>query len=225
MATRSEVARVIDHSLLTPNLDAGVVDEACRHALSWGVASVCVMPCYLPHAASILKGSPVVPGTVIGFPHGTQVMSAKLFEITQALTDGARELDMVANISAVVSEDWDYVYEEIRGALAEVHAHGAKLKVIFENCYLSDLQKIRLCEICKDLAVDWVKTSTGFGSGGATVKDVTLMVHRVGPDVQVKAAGGIRDLRSLLMFKSLGCTRIGCSRTGDILKECEQHHG
>jgi deoxyribose-phosphate aldolase len=224
MPTRREIARVIDHSLLTPSLDAAAVDQACRNAITWEVASVCVMPCYLPLVAAILKGSPVAPSTVIGFPHGTQVTSVKLFETQQALTDGAVELDMVINISAAVSEDWDYVYEEIRCVLAEAHGRGAKLKVIFENCYLNDVQKIRLCEMCKDLGVDWVKTSTGFGSAGATVKDVTLMVHRAGPDVQVKAAGGIRDLRSVLMFRSLGCTRIGCSRTGDVLAEIAQQN-
>ena len=224
MPTRREIARLIDHSLLTPSLDAGAVDRECRRALEWGVASVCVMPCYLPLVAAVLQGSPVAASTVIGFPHGTQVMSVKLFEAQQAITDGAAELDMVINISAAVSEDWDYLDEEIRTVRSEVHARGAKLKVIFENCYLNDVQKIRLCEICKDLGVDWVKTSTGFGSSGATVKDVTLMVHRAGPDVQVKAAGGIRDLRSVMMFRSLGCTRIGCSRTADVLSECDQQN-
>ena len=137
------------------------------------------------------------------------------------MADGATELDMVINISAALSEDFEYLREEIRSVLAAAHDQGAKLKVIFENCYLSDVQKIRLCEICLELGVDWVKTSTGFGSTGATVKDVTMMLHRCAPTVQVKAAGGIRDLRTVLMFRQLGCTRIGCSRTADVLAECD----
>lgn len=224
MVTRREIARMIDHSLLNPNLSAMAVAEGCRQAREWSVASVCIMPCYLPLCADVLNGSGVAACTVVGFPHGTHAVSAKVFEARQAIADGATEMDMVINISAAVSEDWNYLYNEIRDVLAEAHGNGARLKVIFENCFLNDVQKIRLCEICVDLGVDWVKTSTGFGSTGATVKDVTLMVHRCTPDVQVKAAGGIRDLRTLLMFKSLGCTRIGCSRTGDVLSECDQQH-
>ena len=220
MTTRREIARLIDHSLLNPNMSANAVVADCSRALEWGVASVCIMPCYLPHCAEVLRGSEVAPCTVIGFPHGTQAVPVKVFEARQALADGATELDMVINISAAVSEDWDYLHGEIRAVLAEAHGNGAKLKVIFENCYLTDMQKIRLCEICVDLGVDWAKTSTGFGSTGATVKDVTLMVKRCQPDVQVKAAGGIRDLRAVMMFHQLGCSRIGCSRTADVLAEC-----
>lgn len=220
MPTPREIARLIDHSLLTPNQSAAAVDEGCRQALTWGVAAVCVIPCYVSHCAGILQGSGIATCTVIGFPHGTQALSVKIFEARQAISDGATELDMVINISAAVSEDFDYLRAEIGAILAEAHGNGAKLKVIFENCYLSDIQKIRLCEICIELGVDWVKTSTGFGSTGATVKDVTMMVHRCMPTVQVKAAGGIRDLRTVLMFHQLGCTRIGCSRTADVLKDC-----
>jgi len=221
MAKLREIARILDHSLLNPNQSVTAMDHGCRQALAWGVAAVCVTPCYVGHCASILKGSGVATCAVVGFPHGTQALPVKIFEARQAIADGATELDMVINISAAVSDDFDYLHEEIRAILAEAHAHGAKLKVIFENCYLSDIQKIRLCEICVELGVDWVKTSTGFGSSGATVKDVTMMIHRCVPNVQVKAAGGIRDLRSVLMFRQLGCARIGCSRTADVLAECE----
>ena len=138
----------------------------------------------------------------------------------QAVPTPAELVIHAEDLKDAVSEDFDYLHEEIRAILAEAHGNGAKLKVIFENCYLSDIQKIRLCEICVELGVDWVKTSTGFGSTGATVKDVTLMVHRCSPNVQVKAAGGIRDLRTALLFRQLGCTRIGCSRTADVLAEC-----
>jgi deoxyribose-phosphate aldolase len=220
MPTPREIARLIDHSLLNPNQTAAAVDEGCRQALTWGVAAVCVTPCYVPHCAGILQGSGIATCTVIGFPHGTQALPVKVYEARQALADGATELDMVINLSAAVSEDFDYLQEEIHAVLSETRAGGGKLKVIFENCYLTDIQKIRLCEICVELGVDWAKTSTGFGSTGATVKDVTLMVHRCSPSVQVKAAGGIRDLRSLLMFRQLGCTRIGCSRTADVLAQC-----
>ena len=219
--TRREIARIIDHSLLNPNQTVAVVDEGCHSGLAWGVAAVCVTPCYVAHCADILRGSGIATCTVVGFPHGTQAVPTKAYEARQAIADGATELDMVINISAALSEDFDYLREEIRAVLAEVHGNGAKLKVIFENCYLSDIQKIRLCEICVELGVDWAKTSTGFGSTGATVKDVTMMMHRCAPTVQVKAAGGIRDLRTVLMFRQLGCTRIGCSRTADVLAQCE----
>ena len=220
MPTPREVARLIDHSLLNPNQTAISVDAGCRQALDWGVAAVCVTPCYVGHCADILQGSEVATCTVIGFPHGTQALPVKIYEARQAMADGATELDMVINISAAVSEDFNYVQNEISTLLTEARGNGAKLKVIFENCYLNDIQKIRLCEICAELGVDWVKTSTGFGSTGATVKDVTMMVHRCAPGVQVKAAGGIRDLRTVLMFHQLGCSRIGCSRTADVLAEC-----
>jgi deoxyribose-phosphate aldolase len=222
MPTRREIARFIDHALLNPNLTANAVVEGCRKGREWEVASVCVLPCYLSHCVEILEGCTVVPSTVIGFPHGSQTVSAKVYEARQMISEGAKELDMVINISAAVSEDWDYLSAEIGAVLDEAHSHKTKLKVIFENCYLNDIQKIRLCEICANLGVDWVKTSTGFGSGGATVKDVTMMIHRAGPDVGVKASGGIHDLRSVLMFRSLGCTRIGCSRTADVLTECDR---
>ncbi len=220
MPTPQQIAPLIDHSLLSPNQTAAIVSEGCQQALAWGVAAVCVTPCYVATCADILRGSPVAPCTVIGFPHGAQAQSVKLYEARQALADGATELDMVINISAAVSEDFAYVTEEIRAVLEAVHGEGAKLKVIFENCYLTDIHKIRLCELCVALRVDWVKTSTGFGATGAPVKAVTLPLHRCVPDVQVKASGGIRDLHSVLMFQQLGCTRIGCSRTADVLAEC-----
>ena len=221
MPKRNEIARLIDHSLLSPNQTVSAVEQGCHQALEWGVASVCVPPCYVSFCAELLRDSPVAPCTVIGFPHGTHTIPGKVYETRQALADGATELDMVVNISAAVSEDWDYLREEISAVVDVAHAQGAKLKVIFETCYLNDIQKIRICEMCVELGVDWVKTSTGFGSAGATVRDVTLMVHRCAPSVQVKAAGGIRDLRSLQLFRSLGCTRIGCSRTAEVLSECE----
>ncbi|MFZ4394131.1 MAG: deoxyribose-phosphate aldolase [Kiritimatiellia bacterium] len=220
MTTPREIARLIDHSILNPNQTATAVDEGCRQALTWGVAAVCVSPCHVNLCADILRGSGIATCTVIGFPHGAHSIPVKAYEAQQVLSDGATELDMVINISAAVSEDFDYLQEEIQAVLNVAHGAGAMLKVILETCYLTDIQKIRLCEICVELGVDWVKTSTGFGSAGATVKDVSMMVHRCAPTVQVKAAGGIRDLRSVQLFHHLGCTRIGCSRTADVLAEC-----
>jgi deoxyribose-phosphate aldolase len=221
MLRHQEIASLIDHSMLSPNQTAATVVAGCRQALVWGVASVCVPPCYVAACTDLLQGSPVATCSVIGFPHGGETPSAKLYEARQALADGATELDMVINISAAVSEDFAYVTAEIRSILEAAHGEGAKLKVIFENCYLSDIHKIRLCEICVELGVDWAKTSTGFGPTGATIKDVTLMVHRCNPNVQVKASGGIRDLHTLQSFRQLGCTRIGCSRTAEVLAECD----
>jgi deoxyribose-phosphate aldolase len=149
----------------------------------------------------------------------------KAFEAEQALADGGRELDMVVNISRVRSGDWGYVRDDVRAVLEPAHARGAKLKLIFENCYLDDPQKIRLCEIAGELGVDWVKTSTGFGTGGATDEDLVLMRRHSPPHVQVKAAGGVRDLDRLLRVRELGCTRVGATRTEEILVEARRRLG
>jgi deoxyribose-phosphate aldolase len=217
-----DLAGMIDHSLLNPAMTADVCEAGIRVALAYRTASVCIMPWYLKRCSELLAGSAVKPSTTIGFPHGGHTAAAKRAEAEIALREGAVELDMVVNISAVLSGRWDFVREDIRGVVDAAHAAGAKVKVIFENCYLSDPQKIRLCEICVALGADWVKTATGFANGGAVVKDVSLMVGHCKPRVQVKAAGGIHDLRSVMLFSSLGCSRIGCSRTGEILAECEE---
>ena len=219
--TYEQLAGMIDHSLLHPTMTDKGLEDGCRVAAKYGVASVCIKPYAARRAAELLRGTGVKVGCVIGFPHGNSCTESKRYETELACRDGAVEIDMVANAGKALGGDWDYVERDVKAVCDEAHARGAKVKVIFENCYLSDIQKIRLCEICASLGVDWVKTSTGFGSGGATVKDVTLMIHRAGPDIGVKASGGIHDLRSVLMFRSLGCTRIGCSRTADVLAECE----
>ena len=220
--TYNDIAKMIDHSLLNPSLTVSELEAGCRLAVDYDVASVCIMPFYLKRCAEILRGSTVKPSTTIGFPHGGHATATKVAEARQALDDGGEELDMVVNISKAVSGDWPYVEADVRAVLEVTHAQGRKLKVIFENCYLKDEQKIKLCEICGGLGADWVKTSTGYGSGGATEADVRLMRQHSPAHVQVKAAGGIRDLDRLLFFRALGVTRIGASRSAEILNECKR---
>ena len=220
-----QIAGMIDHSLLNPALTADDLEAGCRLAAAYKVASVCILPYYLRRCAELLAGSGVRPSTTIGFPHGAHTTAVKLAETRQALADDGEELDMVVNISQVLSGNWDYVRDEIRGIVDETHAAGQKVKVIFENCYLNDAQKIRLCEICSDLNVDWVKTSTGYASGGATMEDLALMRKHAAPHVQVKAAGGVRDLDTLLKVRALGISRSGATRTKEMLDECRRRLG
>ncbi len=217
--TYSDVAKMIDHSLLRPTLTADELEQGIRLARDYDVASVCIMPYYLKRCAELLRGSTVKASTTIGFPHGGHTTAIKAAEARQALDDGGQELDMVVNISKVLSGDWQYVRDDIRAVLELTHGRGQKIKVIFENCYLADDHKIRLCEICGELGADWVKTSTGFGTGGATMEDLKLMRQHSPPHVQVKAAGGIRDLQAALAIREIGVTRFGCTRTAEILDE------
>jgi deoxyribose-phosphate aldolase len=223
--TYQDIARMIDHSLLNPTLTDKDLEQGCRLALDYGCASVCIMPYYLKRCAEILKGSTVKASTTIGFPHGGHATAIKAAEAQKALDDGGEELDMVVNISKVLSGDWDYVRWDIGAVIELAHARGAKVKVIFENCYLKDEHKIRLCAICGELGADWVKTSTGYGTGSATLEDLRLMRAHSPAHVQVKAAGGIRDLDKLLEVRALGVTRVGASGTADILNECKRRLG
>jgi deoxyribose-phosphate aldolase len=223
--TYADIAKMIDHSLLVPTLRAEELEAGCRLAREYDVASVCILPYALRRCAELLGGSTVRPSTTIGFPHGGHATRVKVGEAEQALLDGGLELDMVVNLSKVLSGDWGYVRDDVRSVLEPTHARGAKLKVIFENCYLEDAHKIRLCEICGELGADWVKTSTGFGTGGATDADLILMRRHSPAHVQVKAAGGVRDLDRLLRVRELGCTRSGATRTKEILEECRRRLG
>lgn len=220
--TYQKIAKTIDHSLLNPTLTSDELEHGCRLALDYNVASVCIMPFYLRRCADILRGSSVRASTTIGFPHGGHTTAVKRAEALQALADGGEELDMVVNIAQVRSGAWEYVRDDIRAVVEPTHAAGQKVKVIFENCYLNDEQKIHLCEICAEMRVDWVKTSTGYGSGGATMADLKLMREHSPPHVQVKAAGGVRDLDTLLAVRALGVSRVGASRTQDILDACRR---
>jgi deoxyribose-phosphate aldolase len=223
--TYSDIAKMIDHSLLNPTLTEDDLEQGCRLARQYDVASVCIMPYWLKRCADMLRGSTVRAGTTIGFPHGGHTTAIKVAEARQALADGGQELDMVANISQVLSGDWDYVRADLAAVLEVTHAQGQKVKVIFENCYLNNEQKIRLCEICGELGADWVKTSTGYGTGGATLEDLKLMRQHSPEQVQVKAAGGVRDLDKLLEVRALGVTRVGATRTAEMLDECQRRLG
>ena len=215
-----DISRMIDHSLLKPTLTFNDFEAGCRMAVVYKSGSVCIQPHYLKRCAEILKGSGVKASTVIGFPHGGHCTSTKVAEAKQALADGCEELDLVCNISRVLSGDWDYVKADLKEVIEVAHAAGQKVKVIFENCYLEETHKIRLCEICTELKADWVKTSTGYGTGGATMDDLRLMRKYAGPHVQVKAAGGVRDMDALLQCREIGVTRIGASVTQTLLDEC-----
>ena len=223
--TYSDIAKMIDHSLLNPTLTTADLDAGVRLALAYDVASVCILPYALKRCAEMLKGSGVKASTTIGFPHGGHTTAIKRAEAERAIADGCEELDMVVNISQVLSGHWDDVRADIKAVIDVAHAAGQKVKVIFENCYLKDEHKIQLCRICSELNADWVKTSTGYGTGGATHDDLRLMRKHAAPHVQVKAAGGVRDLESLLAVRALGVSRCGASRTREMLNECRQKLG
>lgn len=205
------VAALIDHAVLGPAQGAVDLEQGCEVARQLGTASVCCKPAWLGRCAELLDGSPVLASTVIGFPHGGHSTSAKLAEARQALADGGAELDMVVNVGRVRDGAWDDVTEEIRGVLDVTRTAGGVLKVIFETCYLETEQIRRLCGVCSELEVDFVKTSTGFGTAGATLEHVELMRHECPERIGVKASGGIRDLDTLLSLVEAGATRIGAS--------------
>lgn len=217
-AKYAEIAKLIDHALLLPNLDQPALEAGLGLARAYEVASVCILPYYVRRAREALSGSSVLTSTTIGFPHGATSARAKVAEAEAALDDGAEELDALVNVSLVLSGDWKAVASEIDALARACHERGKKLKVIFENAYLDEQQKRTLCRICGDLSVDWVKTSTGFAPSGATLQDVELMRHESPAQVQVKAAGGIRDLETVLRFRPL-VTRVGTSHTHTILNE------
>ena len=223
--TYEDIAKMIDHSLLKPTMTVAEMEEGIAIALTYDVGSVCILPYHLKRCAELLAGSDVRASTTIGFPHGANTTAVKVAEATRALADGGEELDMVVNISKVLSGDWDYVRADLQAVIDVTHEAGQKVKVIFENCYLDDAQKIKLCEICGELNADWVKTSTGYGSGGATMEDLKLMRAHAPAHVQVKAAGGVRDLDKQLAVRALGVTRIGCTRTAEMLDECRRRLG
>ena len=221
----TDISKMIDHALLQPHTTTDDLEAGLQLCLAYDVASVCIMPYYAKRCAEVLADSTVKPSTVIGFPHGAHTTTIKAKEAEQALADGCEELDMVVNISKVLSGDWDYVTADIKAVVDITHGAGQKVKVIFENCYLNDDQKIKLCEISAALGADWVKTSTGYGTSGATIEDLKLMRKHSPDHVQVKAAGGVRDFAKLLEVRAIGVSRIGASATKAILDGCREHLG
>jgi deoxyribose-phosphate aldolase len=235
--TYAELAGMIDHSLLHPTLTDRELEDGCRLAAKYQVASVCIKPYAVKRAAELLRGTGVLVGAVIGFPHGNSSTESKRYETQLACADGAAEIDMVINLGKALSGDWDYVGRDIRAVCDEAHRHGAKVKVIFENDYLAsggaglggDELKIKLCRLSESAGADWVKTSSGFGFvkqpdgsynyRGATEHDLRLMRANVSEKVQVKAAGGVRDLDGLIRVRELGASRCGATATAAILDE------
>lgn len=214
-----DIAKAIDHSLLRPELDDAFVADGCRLAREYDVASVCVRPVDVARAREILAGSDVAVGTIIGFPHGSHLTETKVFEARQALADGATELDMVIDIGALKSGRDADVEADIAAVVEVAHEGGAIVKVIFENHYLTDEEKVRACRATEAAGGDFVKTSTGFAASGATHEDLVLMRRSVSPHVQVKAAGGVRSLDALVAVMELGVSRAGATQTKAILDE------
>jgi len=220
-----DIAKMIDHSLLKPNLKDEDIVKGCEIAKKYDVATVCCGPSQVPLVKKCLEGSTVRVSTVIGFPHGYSTTETKVFEAKNALENGAIELDMVLNISKLLSRDFDYVKKDIKAVVDVTHAAGGIVKVIFENCYLTDELKEKACKLSEEAGADFVKTSTGFGTGGATFSDLRLMRRSVSPKVQVKAAGGIRELDTALLVREVGGTRFGCTATEAVMEECRKRVG
>ncbi|HOB86660.1 MAG TPA: deoxyribose-phosphate aldolase [Bacillota bacterium] len=212
------INRYIDHTLLKPEATEAQIVELCREAVRYQFASVCINPCYIAVAARELRGSGVKTGTVIGFPLGATTREVKVFEAEQAMRNGAEELDMVMNIGALKAGLREAVAGEIR-AVVEAARGKALVKVIIECCLLTEEEKIAACQIVQEAGANFVKTSTGFASGGATVKDVRLIRQTVGPDMGIKASGGIRDYRTALAMIEAGANRIGTSSGVAIFRE------
>jgi len=235
--TYEQLAKMIDHSLLHPTMTDQELEEGCRLAARYEVASVCIKPYAVKRAVELLEGTGVRVGAVIGFPHGSSLTEAKRYETELACRDGAAEIDMVINIGKALGGDWDYVERDIQAVCDEAHKRSAKVKVIFENDYLirggaglsSDDFKRKLCEISERANADWVKTSSGYGFvkqpdgsynyKGATEHDLKLMRRACSAKVQVKAAGGVRDLDGLIQVRDLGGTRCGATATAAMLDE------
>jgi deoxyribose-phosphate aldolase len=213
------VATLIDHTLLKPDATRADIERLCREALEFGFAAVCVNPTWVPLASSLLAGSRVVACSVVGFPLGASTTDTKAFEARRALFDGAREIDMVVNLGALKSGDLTIVQKDIEAVTAAAHEAGALTKVIIEAALLTDDEKVAACTLAKAAGADYVKTSTGFGPGGATAADVALMRRVVGPGMGVKAAGGIGTLDALRTMVTAGATRIGASAGVRIVRE------
>lgn len=216
---REEIARLIDHTLLKPEATPAQVDQLCEEARSYQFASVCINPVYVGLAAERLKNSGVAVCTVVGFPLGATSTAAKVCEARQAIEDGATEIDMVIRIGALKAGDHEAVQEDIAAVATACHERGALLKVIIEAVLLSADEKVTACQLAQAAGADFVKTSTGFAGGGATIEDVRLMRQTVGPQMGVKAAGGIRSYADALAMVEAGASRIGASAGIQIVEQ------
>jgi len=223
--TSRDIAKMIDHSLLRPELTLEDIERECGIAKKYEVASVCCVPTDVKLAKRLLAGSSVKVGAVVGFPHGYCTTKTKVVETEQAIEDGAVEIDMVLHIGRLLSKNFTYVKADIKAVVDAAHKGGAIVKVILENCYLSDQLKAEGCKLCEEAGADFVKTSTGFAKGGATIEDLVLMRKSVSSKVQVKAAGGVRDLDMALKVREAGATRFGCTRTAEIIEASIKRFG
>jgi deoxyribose-phosphate aldolase len=219
MATYQEIAKMIDHSLLNPTLTDADIIAGCKLADEYQVASVCVRPSDVILARSILKESEVLVTSVIGFPHGTTTTLTKVTEAQEAIENGCAELDVVINIGKMRSREYEYVKKDIGAIIGIAHAQQVKVKVIFENIYLTKEEIKQATLICNEVNADWVKTSTGYAGGGATDEDLKIMRQFALPHIQVKAAGGVRTLHRAIEVRNLGCSRFGATATKSILEE------
>lgn len=216
---KKQLSKMMDHTILKAQTTPAQVAEICREALDIGAASVCINPCNIQQVKGLLAGSEVKVCTVIGFPLGANTTAVKIYETEDAIRKGAQEVDMVINIGALLSGDTHTVYEDIKGVVDA--AAGTLVKVIIETCYLDDEQKKTACELSMKAGADFVKTSTGFGSGGATVHDVELMRSVVGDKLQVKASGGVRTYQDAMDMVSASANRLGVSASMAILEEAD----
>ena len=214
-----DLSGLIDHTLLKPDATASEIDQLCKEAAEWKFATVCVNPTWVALAAQRLRGTSVLVCSVVGFPLGATTPDVKQFEARRAIFDGAAEIDMVINVGALKSGDVRLVTDDIRGVVTACHAAGATSKVIIETALLTDEEKVTACTLAKAAGADFVKTSTGFGPGGATVADIALMRRIVGDEMGVKASGGVRDLEQMKAMVAAGATRIGASAGVRIVKE------
>lgn len=213
---KMKLAKYFDHTILNPDATNEDVLKVCKEAKEHDFFSVCVNPYYVALVSKALKGTDVKVTSVIGFPLGASVSEVKAFEAKRAIADGANEIDMVINIAALKNKEYDYVQKDIE-AVVKACGEDALLKVIIETCLLSDEEKVKACELAKTAKADYVKTSTGFSTGGATVEDVKLMRKTVGPDLGVKASGGVRDAEKAKAVIDAGATRIGASSSVKIV--------
>ena len=219
MEQPTNIAKIIDHTLLKPEATRDQIVQLCREAREYGFATVCVNPSYVKLAAELLRGSSVKVCSVVGFPLGATLPEVKAYEARRAIEEGAAEIDMVINIGALKSGDLELVKRDIASVVDVCHARGALCKVIIEAALLTDEEKVLACQLARAAGADYVKTSTGFGPGGATVRDVALMRRTVGPEMGVKAAGGIRSYEAAKSMVEAGATRIGASAGVKIVRE------